>query len=84
MSNKSSASTPSDRLGQIRAHIALDKPSMAGKVCIITGASSLYGIGYGQCFSRLLHEYFVTKNPFVWAAVLLLSPLPNNRPQPYM
>jgi len=45
MSNKPAASTPSDRLSLIRAHIALDKPSMAGKVCIITGASSLYGIG---------------------------------------
>ncbi|KAG2185302.1 hypothetical protein INT44_002092 [Umbelopsis vinacea] len=45
MSNQSTASAPSDRLAQIKGHIALDKPTMAGKVCIITGASSLYGIG---------------------------------------
>jgi hypothetical protein len=45
MSNNPAASAPSDRLAQIKAHIARDKPTMAGKVCIITGASSLYGIG---------------------------------------
>lgn len=51
MSNKSNTSPASDRLAQIKAHIAQDKSSMAGKVCIITGTSSLFGIGRATAFA---------------------------------
>ncbi|KAI9007523.1 hypothetical protein CLU79DRAFT_778354 [Phycomyces nitens] len=40
-----------DRLAQVTAHLAHVTPSMADKVCIITGAGSIYGIGRATALS---------------------------------
>ena len=37
--------TANERVGQITAHFAKIGPSLEGKVCIVTGANSLRGIG---------------------------------------
>lgn len=39
------ASTAADRATQIFGHLANVTPSLKDKVCIVTGAGSLYGIG---------------------------------------
>ncbi|KAI9469630.1 hypothetical protein BDB00DRAFT_862947 [Zychaea mexicana] len=46
-----SQSTANDRVGQIAAHLAAVGPSLKDKVCIVTGAGSLYGIGRATVYA---------------------------------
>lgn len=39
------ANAATDRVAQIFGHLANVTPSLKDKVCIVTGAGSLYGIG---------------------------------------
>ncbi|KAL0087224.1 hypothetical protein J3Q64DRAFT_1735950 [Phycomyces blakesleeanus] len=45
-----------DRLAQVTAHLAHVTPSMTNKVCIITGAGSIYGIGRATAISIAKRE----------------------------
>ena len=40
-----SQNTANDRVAQITAHLAAVGPSLKDKVCIVTGAGSIFGIG---------------------------------------
>ncbi|KAI8144408.1 hypothetical protein BJV82DRAFT_667616 [Fennellomyces sp. T-0311] len=46
-----SQNTANDRVGQIAAHLAAVGPSLKDKVCIVTGAGSLYGIGRATVYA---------------------------------
>lgn len=39
------SSTATDRVSQIMSHLAQVTPSLQDKVCIVTGAGSIHGIG---------------------------------------
>ncbi|KAG1454176.1 hypothetical protein G6F55_007746 [Rhizopus delemar] len=45
------ASTATDRVNQIFNHLSKTTPSLQDKVCIVTGAGSLYGIGRATTFA---------------------------------
>ncbi|KAI7855887.1 hypothetical protein BDC45DRAFT_567846 [Circinella umbellata] len=46
-----SQNTANDRVAQITAHLAAVGPSLKDKVCIVTGAGSIFGIGRATVYS---------------------------------
>ncbi|KAI9318522.1 hypothetical protein BX666DRAFT_2018586 [Dichotomocladium elegans] len=46
-----SSSSANDRVGQIAAHLAAIGPSLKDKICIVTGAGSMWGIGRATVYA---------------------------------
>lgn len=46
----SPSAAAADRVSQIVGHLATVTPSLKDKVCIVTGAGSVHGIGYENIY----------------------------------
>lgn len=55
-----SINTANERVAQIAAHLEKVGPSLQDKVCIVTGAGSLYGIGYSMTQQTFLYLFFLS------------------------